>query len=114
MSVFAFFVGDFETVCSFVSVLTVFEELHFVNVTNGPSTHHRTSPLSGQVKLDHILMRRTESEHRQGSEDIHSTIHSSNPSGGDLLASETDQILLDFLVTVKAAPHEWVIRPGQP
>ena len=106
MSVFAFFVGDFETVCSFVSVLTVFEELLFVSVTNGPSTHHRTSPLSGQVKLDRILMRRTESEHRQGSEDIHSTIHSSNRSGGDLLASETEQILLDFLVTVKAAPHD--------
>ena len=82
------------TVCGFkMSCFDPEEELLFVSVTSGPSTHQRTSPFTGQVKLERILMRRTESEHRQGSVDIHSTIHSNKPRGGDFVASEKNKHL---------------------
>ena len=65
-------------------------------VTRGPRIHQRTSPPRGHVKFDLILTSLTESEHKQGSAEIQSTMHSSNSGGGVLLASEMNKIIFLF------------------
>lgn len=50
--------------------------------------HQRTSPPIGQVNVDWIRTSLTESEHKQESFEIQSTMHSNKAGGGDLLASK--------------------------
>ena len=40
--------------------------------------------------------------------------HKTVKHAGDTVMYQDVQVLYDFLVTVKAAPHECVIRTGQP